>query len=93
MVRYSILILNNLTTLLCSAATASESYVHEFDYKAVLEKTCVFHAGITNFDLLGNYGKIRWLGNYFLIFAVNFLFAAAAALCLFNKVGHSVQMM
>jgi len=47
--------------------------------------------GITNFDLLGNYGKIRWLGNYFLIFAVNFLFAAAAALCLFNKVTQKAQ--
>ena len=30
--------------------------------------------GITNFDLLGNYGKIRWLGNYILVFAVNALF-------------------
>ena len=30
--------------------------------------------GITNFDLLGNYGKIRWLGNYIVVFAVNALF-------------------
>lgn len=44
--------------------------------------------GITNFDLLGNYGKIRWLGNYFLVFAVNFLFGGAAALCLFDRVTH-----
>ena len=44
--------------------------------------------GITNFDLLGNYGKIRWLGNYFLVFAVNILFGGASALCLFDRVTH-----
>jgi len=48
--------------------------------------------GITNFDLLGNFGRIRWLGNYFIIFAINFLFAGAAALCLFKKVTHRAQM-
>lgn len=48
--------------------------------------------GITNFDLLGNYGKIRWLGNYFLVFAVNFLFGGAAALCLFDRVTHRAQL-
>jgi len=47
--------------------------------------------GITNFDLLGNFGRIRWLGNYFIIFAVNFSFGGAAAVCLFNKVTHRVQ--
>jgi len=47
--------------------------------------------GITNFDLLGNFGRIRWLGNYFIIFAVNFLFGGAAAVCLFNKVTHRAQ--
>jgi len=47
--------------------------------------------GITHFDLLGNYGRIRWLGNYFIIFAVNILFCGAAAFCLFNKVTHRAQ--
>ena len=42
--------------------------------------------GITNFDLLGNYGKIRWLGNYFPVFAVNILFGSA--LLLFNRITH-----
>ena len=54
-----------------------------------LIKTCI--SGITNFDLLGNFGRIRWLGNYFIIFAVNFLFGGAAAVCLFNKVTHRAQ--
>ena len=52
-----------------------------------------FVLGITNFDLLGNYGKIRWLGNYFLVFAVNFLFGGAAALCLFDRVTHRYSML
>jgi len=47
--------------------------------------------GITNFDLLGNFGRIRWLGNYFIIFGVNIVFGAAAGVCLFNKVTHRVQ--
>lgn len=48
--------------------------------------------GITNFDLLGNYGKIRWLGNYFLVFAVNILFGGASCLCLFDRVTHRAQL-
>jgi len=47
--------------------------------------------GITNFDLLGNFGRIRWLGNYFIIFTVNFLFCGAATACLFHKVTHRAQ--
>ena len=31
------------------------------------------------------------MGNYFIIFAVNFLFGGAAAVCLFNKVTHRAQ--
>ncbi|XP_024085231.1 protein Lilipod isoform X2 [Cimex lectularius] len=41
--------------------------------------------GITNFDLLGHYGKIVWLGNFKIVFAYNILFATVTALCLFNK--------
>jgi hypothetical protein len=47
--------------------------------------------GITNFDLLGNFGRIRWLGNYFIIFGVNIVFGGAAAVCLFNKVTARAQ--
>jgi len=47
--------------------------------------------GITNFDLLGNFGRIRWLGNYFIIFGVNIVFGGAASVCLFNKVTHRAQ--
>ena len=30
--------------------------------------------GITNFDLLGNYGRIKWLRSFFIIFVVNLIF-------------------
>ena len=49
--------------------------------------------GITNFDLLGNYGKIRWLGNYILVFAVNALFGGKdqlqSLLVVINLIFHS----
>jgi len=47
--------------------------------------------GITNFDLLGNFGRIRWLGNSLIILTVNIIFGTAAALSLFNKVTHRAQ--
>ena len=34
----------------------------------------VFGLGITNFDLLGNYGKIKWLRSYVIILFVNLVF-------------------
>ncbi|XP_065156822.1 protein Lilipod isoform X2 [Atheta coriaria] len=41
--------------------------------------------GITNFDLLGDYGSIEWLGNFKIVLLYNLGFAGAATLCLFNK--------
>ncbi|CAG7837377.1 unnamed protein product [Allacma fusca] len=41
--------------------------------------------GITNFDLLGNYGKIEWLGNFYIVFLTNIIFSAASILCLASK--------
>ena len=46
--------------------------------------------GISNFDLLGNYGRIEWLGNFYLVLLYNFVFAAAATLCLGKKVTNSL---
>ena len=36
--------------------------------------TAFLCVGITNFDLIGNYGKITWLRSYVIIFFVNFTF-------------------
>ncbi|KAL7640943.1 UNVERIFIED_CONTAM: hypothetical protein RMT77_008080 [Armadillidium vulgare] len=41
--------------------------------------------GITNFDLLGDYGEISWLGHFWIVLGYNILFAAASALCLVKK--------
>jgi hypothetical protein len=46
--------------------------------------------GISNFDLLGNYGRIEWLGNFYLVLLYNVIFAAAATLCLAKKVTNSL---
>ncbi|XP_037094682.1 uncharacterized protein LOC119114754 [Pollicipes pollicipes] len=47
--------------------------------------------GITNFDLLGHYGKVRWLGDFYIVFFYNIVFAVASALCLVNKFTASVR--
>ncbi|CAG9765397.1 unnamed protein product [Ceutorhynchus assimilis] len=41
--------------------------------------------GITNFDLLGDFGSIEWLGNFKIILLYNTLFATASSLCIVNK--------
>lgn len=41
--------------------------------------------GITNFDLLGDFGRIEWLGNFKIVLLYNLAFASAATLCLMNK--------
>lgn len=38
--------------------------------------------GITHFDLLGDFGSIDWLGNFYLVLFYNSVFVVATALCL-----------
>jgi hypothetical protein len=52
---------------------------------------CVCVAGITNFDLIGNFGSLKWLGNFYLILAINVVFAAATALSLVTKFTAAVR--
>jgi hypothetical protein len=40
--------------------------------------------GITDFDLLGHFGKMEWLGSFKIILAYNLIFATATILCLVN---------
>ncbi|CAG4918240.1 unnamed protein product [Colias eurytheme] len=47
--------------------------------------------GITNFDLLGDFGRIEWLGNFRLVLLYNAIFAATVTLCLVNKFTASVR--
>lgn len=44
-----------------------------------------FFLGITNFDLLGDFGSIEWLGNFKIVLLYNILFAAGSSLCIVNK--------
>uniref|UniRef100_A0A182N9G5 Uncharacterized protein n=1 Tax=Anopheles dirus TaxID=7168 RepID=A0A182N9G5_9DIPT len=47
--------------------------------------------GITNFDLLGDFGQIEWLGNLLIVLLYNVIFGTAATLCLFNKFTATVR--
>ncbi|XP_014371044.2 protein Lilipod [Papilio machaon] len=47
--------------------------------------------GITNFDLLGEFGRIKWLGNFKLVMFYNALFAGTVTLCLVRKFTASVR--
>lgn len=47
--------------------------------------------GITNFDLIGNFGSMDWLGNFYIIFTYNAIFTGATVLCLVTKVTVTVR--
>ncbi|XP_022185404.2 protein Lilipod [Nilaparvata lugens] len=47
--------------------------------------------GITNFDLLGHFGRIEWLGNFMIVLSYNIIFVLSASLCLINKFTHTVR--
>ena len=41
--------------------------------------------GLTNFDLLGNYGQLEWLGNTRIILIYNLIFLIVSAFCLIRR--------
>ncbi|KAK3519151.1 hypothetical protein QTP70_018835 [Hemibagrus guttatus] len=47
--------------------------------------------GITRFDLLGDFGRYNWLGNFHIVFLYNVLFAGFTSACLINTVTWVVQ--
>ncbi|XP_026844305.1 protein Lilipod isoform X2 [Drosophila persimilis] len=47
--------------------------------------------GITNFDLLGDFGAIEWLGNFQIVLLYNLVFGTTTALCLANKFSATVR--
>ncbi|XP_071443532.1 protein Lilipod [Hetaerina americana] len=47
--------------------------------------------GITNFDLLGDFGKIEWLGNFKIVLMYNLVFASSTTICLMNKFTSTVR--
>ncbi|XP_057321036.1 protein Lilipod isoform X4 [Microplitis mediator] len=47
--------------------------------------------GMTNFDLLGDFGHIEWLGNFRLLLLYNFIFVISVISCLTSKFTTSVR--
>ncbi|XP_062396373.1 limb region 1 homolog-like protein [Sardina pilchardus] len=47
--------------------------------------------GITRFDLLGDFGRYNWLGNFHIVFLYNVLFAGLTSACLMNTLTWAVQ--
>lgn len=39
-------------------------------------------SGLTRFDLLGDFGRFNWLGNFYIVFLYNAAFAGLSTLCL-----------
>ncbi|XP_055324901.1 protein Lilipod isoform X2 [Sitodiplosis mosellana] len=47
--------------------------------------------GITNFDLLGDFGEIEWLGSFQIVLLYNVIFVGTTTLCLVNKFTATVR--
>ncbi|XP_052028912.1 limb region 1 protein homolog isoform X5 [Apodemus sylvaticus] len=47
--------------------------------------------GITRFDLLGDFGRFNWLGNFYIVLSYNLLFAIMTTLCLIRKFTSAVR--
>ncbi|KAI1242588.1 hypothetical protein IHE44_0000120 [Lamprotornis superbus] len=47
--------------------------------------------GITRFDLLGDFGRFNWLGNFYIVLCYNLLFAIMTTLCLVRKFTSAVR--
>lgn len=48
-------------------------------------------AGITNFDLLGDFGEIEWLGNFQIVLLYNIIFVDTTTMTLVNKFTATVR--
>uniref|UniRef100_A0A672J7N5 Limb development membrane protein 1 n=1 Tax=Salarias fasciatus TaxID=181472 RepID=A0A672J7N5_SALFA len=51
---------------------------------------CIF-VSITRFDLLGDFGRFNWLGNFYIVLSYNLLFAVVTTLCLVRKFTSAVR--
>ncbi|XP_072010057.1 limb region 1 protein homolog isoform X2 [Engystomops pustulosus] len=47
--------------------------------------------GITRFDLLGDFGRFNWLGNFYIVVTYNLIFAIVTTLCLMRKFTSAVR--
>lgn len=54
-------------------------------------KFSICFLGLTNFDLIGNFGSMDWLGNFYIIMLCNVVFAGLTTLCLVTKFTKAVR--
>ncbi|KAG8443589.1 hypothetical protein GDO86_012117 [Hymenochirus boettgeri] len=47
--------------------------------------------GITRFDLLGDFGRFNWLGNFYIVVSYNLMFAVVTTWCLVRKFTSAVR--
>uniref|UniRef100_A0A8C7X781 Limb development membrane protein 1 n=1 Tax=Oryzias sinensis TaxID=183150 RepID=A0A8C7X781_9TELE len=47
--------------------------------------------GMTRFDLLGDFGRFNWLGNFYIVLSYNLLFAVVTTLCLVRKFTSAIR--
>lgn len=48
-------------------------------------------SGITRFDLLGDFGRYNWLGNFYVVFLYNMMFAGLTSASLIKTFTWAVQ--
>lgn len=49
---------------------------------AYLPSWPLYTSGLTRLDLLGDFGRFNWLGNFYIVFLYNAAFAGLTTLCL-----------
>lgn len=54
-------------------------------------RLCSSASGITRFDLLGDFGRYNWLGNFYVVFLYNMMFAGLTSASLIKTVTWAVQ--
>lgn len=74
-----------LTQSLCQAAVTKKLWQY-FSHNLLS-----LSPGLTNFDLIGNFGSMDWLGNFYIIMLCNIVFAGLTTLCLVTKFTKAVR--
>lgn len=59
--------------------------------KVLMQVSNSILTGITRFDLLGDFGRFNWLGNFYIVLSYNLLFAIMTTLCLVRKFTSAVR--
>lgn len=67
------------------------SVCHVNSLPTVTRCSSLLFTGITRFDLLGDFGRFNWLGNFYIVLSYNLLFAVVTTLCLVRKFTSAVR--